>query len=118
MVNLALAIVLYSASYKLSFRQHAGFLAGMFLVGYACARSFCEFFRQPDPFLGYLIGGATMGQLLCIPMFLAGSALMVYAWYMPPYAGISFPEESLIAKNEHIETENTEYTNPVKETEH
>ena len=116
--GLLLFIVLYSASYKLSFRQHAGFLSGMFLVGYACARSFCEFFRQPDPFLGYLIGGATMGQLLCIPMFLAGSALMVYAWYMPPYAGISFPEESLIAKNEHIETKNTEYTNPVKETEH
>ena len=39
-------------------------LTGVFLVGYAMARIIGEFFRQPDAFLGFLFGGATMGQLL------------------------------------------------------
>lgn len=101
--GLLLFTVLYIASRNVRFRQHSGFLAGMFLVGYACARSFCELFRQPDAFLGFLIGGATMGQLLCIPMFLAGVALMIYAWYKPPYAGISLPQESLTTETDHKE---------------
>ena len=48
-------------------------------VGYAVARSFCEFFREPDPQLGFLWGGATMGQLLSIPLFLAGLCFIIYA---------------------------------------
>jgi phosphatidylglycerol:prolipoprotein diacylglycerol transferase len=28
-------------------------------------------------FLGYLIGGVTMGQLLCIPMLIAGGWLIL-----------------------------------------
>ena len=47
-------------------------LTGAFLVGYGVARIIGEFFRQPDPFLGFLFAGATMGQLLCIPMILVG----------------------------------------------
>ena len=53
-------------------RARRGFLAGVFLVGYALARTTGEFFREPDSFLGFLAFGATMGQLLCIPMLLAG----------------------------------------------
>jgi phosphatidylglycerol:prolipoprotein diacylglycerol transferase len=56
-----------------------GLLTGTFLAGYACARITGEFFRQPDPFLGYLWTGATMGQLLCIPLLLAGLALIALA---------------------------------------
>ena len=52
-------------------------LSGAFLVGYAIARSTCEFFREPDVFLGYLVGGITMGQLLCIPMLIAGGWLIL-----------------------------------------
>jgi phosphatidylglycerol:prolipoprotein diacylglycerol transferase len=36
------------------------------------ARIIGEFFREPDEFLGFLVFGATMGQLLSIPMLLAG----------------------------------------------
>ena len=35
------------------------------------------------PFLGYLWQGATMGQLLCIPMFVAGLAIIVWAMRRP-----------------------------------
>jgi phosphatidylglycerol:prolipoprotein diacylglycerol transferase len=56
-------------------RERRGFLSGMFLAGYGLARAVCEFFRQPDDFLGFLWGGATMGQLLSLPLIAAGLAL-------------------------------------------
>lgn len=90
--GLLLFTVLFVASRRHSIRERPGFLAGLFLAGYACARSFCEFFREPDSFLGYLAGGITMGQLLCIPMLAAGIGLMVYARRHPPYAGLPVTE--------------------------
>ena len=60
-------------------RERFGLLTGVFLAGYAMARITGEFFRQPDPFLGFLFAGATMGQLLSIPMLLAGIWLIVRA---------------------------------------
>ncbi|MFO6379145.1 prolipoprotein diacylglyceryl transferase family protein, partial [Pseudomonas aeruginosa] len=40
-----------------------------------------EFVRVPDAQLGYLAWGwLTMGQVLCVPMVLAGIALMVWAY--------------------------------------
>jgi phosphatidylglycerol:prolipoprotein diacylglycerol transferase len=52
--------------------KRPGFVAGAFLTGYGVARIVSEFFRQPDIQLGFLVGGATMGQLLSIPVLLAG----------------------------------------------
>ena len=73
-------LVLFCVMFALSRREHLrarfGWLTGAFLIGYAIARSVCELFRQPDVFLGYLIGGVTMGQLLCIPMFIVGAGLI------------------------------------------
>jgi phosphatidylglycerol---prolipoprotein diacylglyceryl transferase len=60
-------------------RARYGTLTGAFLCGYAIARSVGELFRQPDPFLGFLFAGATMGQLLSLPMFLAGIFLIARA---------------------------------------
>ncbi len=60
-------------------RARFGTLTGVFLVGYGCARITAEFFRQPDAFLGFLWGGATMGQLLSIPLVLFGLFLIVRA---------------------------------------
>jgi phosphatidylglycerol:prolipoprotein diacylglycerol transferase len=48
-----------------------------FFLGYGLFRFTLEFFRQPDPQLGFLWGGATMGQLLCLPMILGGLAGLV-----------------------------------------
>ena len=49
------------------------------LVGYGIARIIGEVFRQPDAFLGFLFAGATMGQLLSVPMILAGAWLIARA---------------------------------------
>ncbi|MBF0354558.1 MAG: prolipoprotein diacylglyceryl transferase [Alphaproteobacteria bacterium] len=61
-------------------RAKPGFLAGAFLAGYGITRSVAELFRQPDAFLGFLAGGATMGQLLSVPMVLVGAGLMLFVW--------------------------------------
>ena len=52
--------------------------SGLFLTGYGAARIFCEFFREPDPQLGFLFGGATMGMLLSAPLLLIGAALIAF----------------------------------------
>ena len=64
-------------------RLRPGYVAGCFILGYGICRFTAEFFRQPDPFLGYLWGGLTMGQLLSLPMLVIGLAMMVYAWRHP-----------------------------------
>ena len=58
----------------------AGAVSGAFLIGYGAARSFVEFFREPDDFLGLLALGLSMGQWLSIPMILAGLALMAWSY--------------------------------------
>ncbi len=64
-------------------RQKPGRLSGVFLIGYGLARIIVEFFRQPDPQLGYLLGnanlGLTMGQLLSLPLVIAGLWLVLRA---------------------------------------
>ena len=42
-----------------------------------------ELFREPDAHLGFLIGGATMGQLLSVPMILFGLGLIAMVWRGP-----------------------------------
>lgn len=77
-------IVLFAILGHLVFRtrilQRPGVLAGLFAAGYGVARFIVEFFREPDAQVGYLAGGITMGQLLSLPMILAGLALAAWAW--------------------------------------
>jgi len=80
---LLLCVMLVAAS-RPALRMRFGFLSGLFLFGYAVARSFCELFREPDAFIGFLPFGVTMGQVLCIPMALAGIGLMAFALQRPP----------------------------------
>jgi phosphatidylglycerol:prolipoprotein diacylglycerol transferase len=56
-----------------------GQLLGALLVMYGSFRIAVEFFRQPDTQLGFLPGGATMGQLLSIPVLVAGIALLAWS---------------------------------------
>lgn len=46
----------------------AGLLSGVFMIGYGLSRFIVEFAREPDAQIGFLPGGVTMGQLLCLPM--------------------------------------------------
>jgi phosphatidylglycerol:prolipoprotein diacylglycerol transferase len=65
--------------------RRPGSVAGVFGMGYAVARIVCEFFREPDPQLGFLFGGSvdalsggiTMGMLLSLPLFAAGLWLVL-----------------------------------------
>jgi phosphatidylglycerol---prolipoprotein diacylglyceryl transferase len=51
------------------------------------ARGVCELFREPDPQLGFLFGsaapflggGVTMGQILSLPMAIAGIVAIALA---------------------------------------
>jgi len=52
--------------------REVGRISGLFLIAYGSLRFLAEFAREPDAFLGLLAGGLTMGQLLSIPMVLAG----------------------------------------------
>jgi phosphatidylglycerol:prolipoprotein diacylglycerol transferase len=70
-------------------RKHPGIVTGLFLAGYAVARMSGELFRQPDVQLGFIpvLGvNATMGQLLSIPLLLAGIVLILWARVQPPLA--------------------------------
>ncbi len=56
-------------------------VSGLFLLGYGCLRWVCEFFRQPDPQLGFIAGGwLTMGQLLSVPMIVGGIFVLWFAY--------------------------------------
>jgi phosphatidylglycerol---prolipoprotein diacylglyceryl transferase len=79
MEGLLLFLLLWILSRREAIRARFGLLAGVFLTGYAIARSIGELFRQPDAFLGFLFEGATMGQLLSVPMLIAGVWLIVRA---------------------------------------
>src|SRR5579872_203635 len=55
--------------------------SGLFLVIYGVSRFLIEFVRVPDEHIGYLAGGwFTMGQLLSLPMVLAGIVLLAVAY--------------------------------------
>ena len=72
MEGLLLFLILFTLSRREAIRAHTGALTGVFLIGYALARMTGELFREPDSFLPHLPFGATMGQILSVPMLLAG----------------------------------------------
>lgn len=52
--------------------RRPGLVTGLFCAGYGVARIICEFFREPDPQLGFLFGDATMGMVLSLPLIAIG----------------------------------------------
>jgi len=60
--------------------KRPGLILGSFIAIYALARITSELFREPDPQLGFLWGGLTMGMLLSVPMIIAGAILVMMAW--------------------------------------
>lgn len=70
-------LLLFALLWWFSSRPRAtGVVSGAFLVGYGVLRFLAEFAREPDEFLGLVLGPFTMGQLLCLPMIAAGAWLM------------------------------------------
>jgi phosphatidylglycerol:prolipoprotein diacylglycerol transferase len=81
--GLVLFAVVGFAARVFGFRR-PGLVSGVFCIGYAIARTTCEFFREPDAQLGFLLGqnlrflegGLTMGMILCVPLLIAGIVLV------------------------------------------
>ncbi|QLI81901.1 prolipoprotein diacylglyceryl transferase [Chitinibacter fontanus] len=73
--GMALFVILWLYSSK---PRQTGQVSGLFLLGYGCFRFVAEFAREPDDYLGLLAMNLSMGQLLSLPMILAG--LVLFAW--------------------------------------
>jgi phosphatidylglycerol:prolipoprotein diacylglycerol transferase len=77
-----LTLVLFMVAHRGGLGR-VGLCSGLFLLSYGLARFTVEFFREPDAYLGTIISFFTMGQLLCLPMILVGSFLVVRALRRP-----------------------------------
>ncbi|NSX56125.1 prolipoprotein diacylglyceryl transferase [Parasulfitobacter algicola] len=88
--GLILGLLLVYLVWKKNALKTPGFIAGLFLLGYGLGRFVVEFVRQPDAqFIspGNQLGlawhiqgyGLTMGQILSIPMIIAGILFIQYA---------------------------------------
>ncbi|MCJ8508703.1 prolipoprotein diacylglyceryl transferase [Rhizobium lemnae] len=71
--GIVLLLVLRVLTHHVKALRKPGTVAGAFVCGYALSRIFVEFFREPDPQLGYLaFGWLTMGMVLSLPMLVIG----------------------------------------------
>ena len=77
--GLVLFVLLAWLALRTKALERTGLLSGVFFTGYGIARIIAEFFREPDAHLGFLYAGATMGQLLSLPVLLLGLWLIHYA---------------------------------------
>ena len=64
---------------RLGWLKRTGAISGVFLIGYGLGRGVVEFFREPDAHLGFILGPFTMGQLLSLPLILAGIAILLWS---------------------------------------
>jgi phosphatidylglycerol:prolipoprotein diacylglycerol transferase len=55
-----------------------GMMIAFFMLFYGILRFIIEFFKEPDPQIGFLFGYLTMGQILCAAMIPASLLLMLY----------------------------------------
>ena len=78
--------VLSIAIWRFRALARPGLTAGLFLVLYACARTFVENYREPDPFVEGLPDFLTMGMMLSAPMLVLGGWLIYRALKVEPRA--------------------------------
>jgi len=53
-----------------------GCLLPLYLIGYGLVRFCIEFYREPDPQLGLVLGQLTLGQIFCLLMVIAGIVIL------------------------------------------
>tara|TARA_B100000575_G_scaffold198442_1_gene160558 strand:+ start:488 stop:1282 length:795 start_codon:yes stop_codon:yes gene_type:complete len=76
--GLILFIFLITFFYKTkNFLKH-GIISGLFLCFYSFFRFMIEFIREPDIQIGLLFNFISMGQLLCLPVFIIGFIIIQY----------------------------------------
>ena len=59
--------------------EKSAMISGLFLVLYSFFRIIIENFREPDAHIGFVFSQFTMGQLLCLPMLIAGIGLILFS---------------------------------------
>ena len=62
---------------RLGALKRPGLILGSFIAINGLARIIGEHFREPDPQLGFLWGGLTMGMLLSVPMVIVGATIIL-----------------------------------------
>ncbi len=75
--GLVLFIILFSLSRFTKIQQRSGAISGLFLALYGIFRIIIENFREPDLQLGFLFQNITMGQVLSLPLILAGVVIFL-----------------------------------------
>lgn len=77
--GVVLFLILWFLAFRMKALEKPGLITGAFLAGYGIARMVAEVFRQPDAQIGFLAGGVTMGQILSVPLVIAGIWLLTRA---------------------------------------
>ena len=77
--GLILFFILRYVRIKYNALDRLGLLSGLFLIFYSLFRILAEFFREPDIQKGYYAHYFTMGQILCLPLFILGLILIFHS---------------------------------------
>jgi len=67
--------------FKKNYIKKPGQISGLFLIFYSLFRFFTEYFRSPDPHIGYLILDLTLGQLISVAFLVMGILLFFIKKY-------------------------------------
>ena len=81
--GLILFIVLNILFYFTKIKNQIGLITGIFIFLYGFFRFFIEFYREPDPQLGFLYLNLTLGQMLCFIMLIIGIVIIVNSFRKP-----------------------------------
>ena len=76
MEGLVLSVIMWCMLKK---AKYYGLIGSTFIIGYGVFRFIVEFFREPDPQMGYFFGWMTMGQILCVLMTIGGFFYLFWA---------------------------------------
>ncbi len=74
--GIVLFVIVWLVALKI---RPAAVVSGVFVLGYGVLRLFTEYFRLPDPDIGYIAGDwLTLGQIYSLPMVIAGVLIILY----------------------------------------
>jgi len=75
--GILLFIILLSIILKNNPKRKNGYISGLFLLLYGIFRFSIEFIREPDQHIGLIFNIFTMGQLLCFPLIIFGTVILI-----------------------------------------
>ena len=90
--GVVLFIVLYFVTRK---PRSLGLASGVFLIGYGVFRSIIEFYREPDAHLGLYFSFISKGQILSVPMILAGMLIIYLGYLIQEKSAITNPKTAV-----------------------